>query len=128
MHKFLLPFALFYTLFLTFGSFIGSDQLPKLGSSVSDKVLHFMGYTFLVILWAISVYFKSKKNKLITVVLKTAFLALIYGIIIEVFQEQLTITREGDIKDVFANLFGIITAVILLLLIRPKLIKLKNRN
>lgn len=128
MNKFLLPFALLYTLFLTLGSFLQPEQLPSLGSTISDKVIHFIGYTFLVCLWSVAFYFKSKKNKFIIAVFKTAFFALVYGIIIEVLQEQLTNTREGDIKDVFANFLGVIFAVILLYLVKPKLIKLKNRN
>ncbi|OIP49769.1 MAG: hypothetical protein AUK33_09730 [Flavobacteriaceae bacterium CG2_30_34_30] len=87
-----------------------------------------MGYAILVFLWSVTVYFNSKKNIFIMVVLKTAFFALVYGIIIEVLQEQLTSNRDGDIMDGFANLLGILFAVILLYFIQPKLIKLKNRN
>ncbi|PIQ19272.1 MAG: hypothetical protein COZ75_09865 [Flavobacteriaceae bacterium CG_4_8_14_3_um_filter_34_10] len=128
VHKLLLPFALLYTFFLTFGSFIEPEQFPKLGRSITDKGIHFMGYAILVFLWSVTVYFNSKKNIFIMVVLKTAFFALVYGIIIEVLQEQLTSNRDGDIMDGFANLLGILFAVILLYFIQPKLIKLKNRN
>ena len=45
---------------------------------------------------------------------------LIYGIVIEVIQENLTATRKADIADVLANIFGSITGYIVFL-------KVKNR-
>jgi VanZ family protein len=73
----------------------------------SDKFVHFFFYFVLTIL-----LFKSFPNKVKRKHLIIIILAVLYGIVIEVFQENLTITRKLDIMDIFANTLGVISALL----------------
>ncbi|PWG06218.1 hypothetical protein DIS07_04770 [Polaribacter aquimarinus] len=80
----------------------------------SDKIYHLFAYFLLTITWLISFY---KKEKLKYIVL---FACIIYGIIIEVLQESLTLYRTGDYKDVLANVLGSVIAFIVFVQIFKK--------
>lgn len=42
------------------------------------------------------------------------FVAVVYGIVIEVLQSILTVSREADVYDVLANAIGALTAFLFL--------------
>ncbi len=126
--KLLLLVAVVYTLFITIGSFINPSALPKVGLSVSDKAVHFIAHFIFLCIWFLSVYFKKDKIKFKSTIFFIACISIIYGIIIEILQENFTSTREGDFLDILANIAGVFTAVIFLIGIRQKLFALKKRN
>jgi VanZ family protein len=72
-----------------------------------DKLVHFIFYFFFVFFWQIVVK-DSNQN------LKILIIAIVYGMIIEVFQEVFTTTRSADILDLLANSLGAVTAYILM--------------
>jgi len=126
--KFLLFLAIVYTLLLTFGSFISPSALPKVGYSVSDKLIHLVAHFVFVLVWFFWIYHHYKKKKFRIVLFATSCIAIIYGIIIEILQDSLTKTREGDFLDILANVTGVLIAIIILVVLRPKLFALKKRN
>ncbi len=82
-----------------------------------DKVVHSSLYFLLGLSWLYTLNPK-KRNK--NYIYKILFLITLYGIIIEVLQEVLTINRHGDIKDVIANIVGVIFATLVFNVIRKK--------
>lgn len=120
MHKKLaLALAVGYTFFLTILSLISIKAIPKLGSSFDDKIYHVGAYTVLTLVWYIFLFKTSFKYK----ILVSAFIALGYGIIVEVLQGAFTTYRKEDIMDVLANSIGVLSAILLIFIFR--IIKLK---
>ncbi|MBU3010476.1 VanZ family protein [Polaribacter vadi] len=72
-----------------------------------DKVYHSIAYFTLASTWLFSFYKKPEKKYLIVAS------CIIFGIIIELLQSNLTIYRTGDIIDVLANSLGAILALII---------------
>lgn len=120
MHKsFALALAIGYTLFITILSLISLNSIPKLGSSFDDKIYHFGAYTVFVLVWYHFFEKTSSKYK----ILFSAAISLSYGIIVEIIQGTFTTYRTEDVKDIFANSFGVFFAVMLIIIYRK--IKLK---
>ena len=116
MHKKpLLLLTICYTIGLTIFSLINIDALPKLGSDYDDKIIHVLAYGLLNLLWYVTLH----NLKIVKPVFIAALLSIIYGIILEVLQEQLTIARNLDIIDILANSIGV-TIVSLFIIIRDK--------
>ena len=72
-----------------------------------DKVEHIFAYFTLTLSWLFT--FIKQPNKKIYIVIA----CVIYGIIIEILQSSLTIYRTGDFKDVLANSFGVVLALLI---------------
>ncbi|RAR71770.1 VanZ family protein [Flavobacterium aciduliphilum] len=112
----ILFFAGIWTVIITVLSLI---SLNGIGSSIKiehkDKYVHFTFYFVFMFLW----YFSTKhflfSNKIKRIIL---FLAIIYGIFMELCQGWFAVTRTPDIRDVFANSLGALTAFIILHLAR----------
>lgn len=112
MHKkWLLLIAVSYTIILGIVSVI-KVTVPNLGTDNEDKILHFLAYGLLTLLWYYTLLKTFKNNTLIIVVIT----AVIYGIIIEVLQGTLTTFRDPSITDIFANTFGIIVMSIIIII------------
>jgi VanZ family protein len=84
-----------------------------------DKYLHTIAYFTLSIIWLFAL-----RNKLSNIKIKIVLIIVLifYGIILEVLQNKLTNYRTGDLYDEFANITGIILAV----LVFDKLLKWFN--
>jgi VanZ family protein len=52
-----------------------------------------------------------------------ALIPLTYGILMEILQAALTVSRSGSVYDVFANSAGIIAAILLWILLKPIILK-----
>ena len=119
--KNLLLIALLYSIIITVAFLMPISNSPKLDIYIPlDKIIHFFSYLFLSLLW-ISYLNLNEINVLSTRAVLVVFVVfLVYGIIIEVLQENLTSTRKADIMDVFANAFGSIIGYFVFL-------KVKNR-
>jgi VanZ family protein len=63
----------------------------------------------LFFLWAQAL---SIKNQISRLSLKIVFALLFYGIIIEVIQDNWSVSRTGDLMDVLANTIGILLGLI----------------
>lgn len=99
-------FASVLTLIITYLSLSSLSELP-IEISTSDKILHGLAYFSLSLSWffAVKPAHKSIKNKIII-----GLAVVIFGVIIEVLQEQLTENRMMDFYDVIANTLGVLVA------------------
>ena len=115
MHKHLaLTIAVCYTLFITILSLISLKGVPKLGSTFDDKIYHFGAYAIFTLVWYHYFSKASVKYKL----LFSAGIAFSYGIIVEVLQGTFTTYRTEDVSDVLANSFGVLFAVVFIIIYR----------
>lgn len=94
--------------------------MPKLGSTFDDKIYHCGAYVVLTLLW----YNFFKRTSLKLKILFSAVISISYGIIVEVMQGTFTNYRSEDIMDVFANSFGVLIAVVIILLYKKYKVKL----
>lgn len=84
-----------------------------------DKVEHTIAYFVLALLWLLALRkFRIKGIVVITVVL--------YGVLLEVLQSELTTYRTFDYMDMIANTFGVLLAFVAYLFIEKKQFKLLN--
>src|SRR5690606_5293321 len=98
----LLFIAILYSCLISSLFFIPSQDLPKVHFSALDKIVHGLIYFILVNLWMLYIYIKNDfqfKNKWSLILLLSV---LLYGIIIEILQGLLTISRSADIFDIAA--------------------------
>lgn len=95
------------------------ERPPDFGVSFADKIFHSFTYIILTFLWfyTLCFHFNTRIRKAI---LYASVISIIFGIIIELFQEVFTKTRQADLLDVIANTVGVFFATGFLLL--------KNRN
>jgi len=103
--------AITWTVFVTVASLVSFNSVPKVKVIGSDKVVHFLFYLVFVVLWSLTkkqTYFKINYSLLIV------FVAIVFGIIIEILQGVLTKTRQADFYDVLANSLGAIVGFIAL--------------
>ena len=115
LKKLVLIAAIVYTIILTFVSLIKPEDIPDIEVSYGDKIFHFLAYCILTFLWfgAFKFHFNLIKRKPLVY---AAIVSVVFGIIIEVLQETLTESRTLDVYDVLANTFGVIIAVLVLVL------------
>lgn len=99
--------AITWTVIITYLSLATIDS--SIGSAIKiphkDKIVHFIFYFIFVFLWTISLSSSPYKSKVGIVIL---LIAIVYGILMEVFQGLLTIDRSPDQYDVIANSSGAI--------------------
>lgn len=115
-----LALAIGYTAFLTVLCLISIKHIPKLGSTFDDKIYHCGAYIVMTFLWYN--FFRQTTVKL--KIIFSAAIAITYGIIVEILQGTFTSYRTEDIMDVYANSFGVLVAVVLILLFRSHKVKL----
>ncbi|MFS4418384.1 VanZ family protein [Maribacter sp. 2307ULW6-5] len=73
----------------------------------ADKLVHFVFYGVMAVLIYLAIGERKGKKGLVTSFLWVAFLcAVVYGMVIEVLQHNLTTDRHGDIFDALANTLG----------------------
>ena len=73
----------------------------------ADKIYHSIAYFTLAISWLFTFYKKPQKKYIIVIA------CIIFGMIIELLQTNLTLYRTGDLLDVLANTFGILLALLI---------------
>ena len=102
--------ALFITVLIGYLSLmsLGFDSPIKI--SHLDKIEHAIAYFFLGISWLVVIkQYSTKFSKKGTVVLG----CIIYGIIIEILQETITLKRTADVLDVLADIVGVLLALLI---------------
>jgi len=116
-----------FTLSLAWASLV---KISNTGITVKggDKILHFLAYFILMILWGLFVFFSKQQNKNLKVsLIFTAILCVLFGVLMEVLQGLLTTYRSSDWYDIVANTSGTIFALFIFLLIKNKLINFKQK-
>jgi len=104
--KNLLILAVLYSCVISVLFFVSNPTLPKIEFSGIDKIVHSTIHFILINLWLLFIYFKNGfliKTRWILILL---FSILLYGIVIEILQDQFTVSRKADILDVAANFTG----------------------
>ena len=109
--KYLFIVGALYTILISIALLTPISGAPKIDFSHFDKILHIIIHAFLFIVWACYVISLKKNISLNKIYLFLFLGALIYGILIEVLQEQFVPTRGADVFDVVANLFGLVLGV-----------------
>jgi glycopeptide antibiotics resistance protein len=110
---------LFYLILLTGISLINLGKLPSLGSSFDDKIFHFLSHAVLTVLC-----FNYFRKTLVTKpLLWSALIPLGFGITIEWLQGITSNLRTSDAYDIFANVSGMIFAILFLNIVKN--VKLK---
>lgn len=122
LRKSILAISIAYTVFIAYISLIRLKNLPDLDISFADKIFHCGAYGLLTILWSFSflVKFKFRIGKAL---FYAFFLAVIFGIILEVLQGTLTKYRGLDVYDAFANTLGAALALAVLWITKSFYIK-----
>jgi VanZ family protein len=107
--------SILYTITLTIVSLVklDLDDVEEIIPSFSDKIFHFLAYIVFTLLWFNSFFFRFRFNKTKSVLL-AILVSSVFGIIIEVLQQVITTSRSFDLKDILANLLGVLIAAILI--------------
>lgn len=117
LKRFALILWFLYIFALTILSLGNVSQMPNLGSSFDDKVYHTLAYFLFTLLT-----FNILRTKIKThIVLYSATISVIYGIIIEVLQSVLTEYRVSDFYDVIANCIGVGLAILVINIKKTKI-------
>jgi len=116
-------YSILVALLLLYLSLTNSEKFqkpPLVNIPFMDKIVHF-GMYFLMMSVIIIEHRKNLTNSRNLFLL--ALIPLSYGILMEILQSTLTMTRSGDFYDALADAAGIIVSVFLWLMIRPALKK-----
>lgn len=114
LKKLSLGAALFWAGVILYLCLIKISELPEIKIPYIDKFIHAFFYFVFSLLWfyALRFYFrKQSRAKLLRIVF---FMALFFGIAIELFQNYFTLYRSGDITDVVANTSGSLVAIVII--------------
>ena len=112
-------FSLLVALIIMYLSLTSShtfDNVPLINIPNFDKVIHF-GMYFGLMLVIILEHRKNIKNA--QYLFLAGLIPLFYGILMEILQATLTVTRTGSIYDALANGAGILASILLCLCIKP---------
>ena len=112
--------AIGWTILIAVLCLVKFTDLPSFGVSSADKYVHFTFHFVFTILWGF--YLWAKLNEItISKIGRVVILSFCYGILIEIFQETFTKTRQADIFDVLANVTGALVALVFFVLIKRQI-------
>jgi VanZ family protein len=94
------------------------DSVPLINIPYFDKFVHFGMY--FVLMSSIILEHRKTINKS-SVLFLVGLIPLSYGILLEIMQSTLTVTRSGSIYDALADFTGILFSILLWLLIKPRI-------
>lgn len=103
----ILIIAIIITIAIAFLSLVKINFRQPINISFLDKVEHAIAYFVLAFSWLIALG-KSKKNVFIIIVS-----CLLYGIVIEVLQAEITSYRTAEYLDALANTIGVVLALLI---------------
>ena len=104
MNRFNLIFALIYSALIIYLGLSESDQILIYNFQIKDKLAHLLSYLVFYLLWK-NTFVSWFNGKALTYLF---VFALTFGILIEVGQKYLTLTRSAEFLDVVFNLTGIL--------------------
>lgn len=116
--KTLLSIAIAYSIavsllfFLPTWLFASNETISEIKIPHLDKWVHGILFFMLVYLWQ-WYYFKLNKHTISKSTIAVLFIILmVYGIIIEVFQELTPVSRSGDLLDFLADMLGAVLGIL----------------
>jgi VanZ family protein len=104
---------------IAFLSLASLSKLPKIKVEQGDKYGHFVLYFLLAVVWYL--FLKSKSLKHFSAIVSSFILSVVFGFILEVFQEVFTTNRMFEWADVMANTLGSLTALVLMFFLKLRL-------
>lgn len=105
--------ALVYSIILAILSLIQISDLTYLAPSFSDKTYHFIAYSIFSWLW-FNVFFYKLNQRKNSAFFMVVLLALVFGIVIEILQSEITSTRVFELNDIIANVLGVLFSILIL--------------
>ena len=117
--NFIYALSIFYTIALTILSLIPLKDLPNLNTGFDDKIAHFLLYALFCLMWFLSFQFFKIKRSLF---LAFAF-SVLFGLIIELLQSEVTAYRSADVLDFLANTIGALAMSTLIYIKKEVIIK-----
>lgn len=112
-------FSILVALIILYLSLISShtfDKVPIINIPEIDKIVHFGMYFSLM---SVIILEHRKTIKSNSRLFLTGLIPLLYGILMEVLQANVTTTRSASVFDVLANTAGIFGSVLVWLWIKP---------
>jgi VanZ family protein len=109
LKQLLLLLSVVYTVILVVVTLIDLSGVPKLGSSFDDKIYHLLAYLILGGLWTTTVRLGAQKKSGWFVLIWL----LVFGIALELFQNQINPNRTYDLVDLAANCVGVILGTLI---------------
>lgn len=106
--------AIIWTTLIFFVCFAKSSDVPTVNIVGIDKVAHFLMHFSFTFLWGMAFYKGNFISKTSLVLVFSFLLSFVFGVIIEIFQGYLTVTRSADSEDVLANIIGALLAISIL--------------
>jgi hypothetical protein len=106
---------------ILFSGIIPANKISKVGFLEIrhvDKLLHFLLY----FIFSLILYFDLRRNtktlnNSFSIYLFMFFIPFFWGMIMELIQYYLITNREGSIADIIANISGIFTGILLVLIL-----------
>jgi len=92
------------------------DKIPLIKIPNFDKVVHFGMYFALM---SVIILENQKTIKTIDRLFIVGLIPLFYGILLEIMQSTLTVTRSGSFFDALADGVGVLVSILLWILIKP---------
>ncbi len=112
-------FSILVALLIMYLSLTGSDTFEKVSFfniPFLDKIVHFGMY---FVLMSVIIFENRKTLKSTLHLFFIALIPLFYGILMEILQSILTVSRFGSFYDVIFNSAGILVSLLLWLWVKP---------
>ena len=113
--------AVLVTVGIAILSLMESNYVPR-SLSAQDKLLHGAMYLFLAVSWMVPLAKRFPSRFMPYLWVWGGVVA--YGALMEILQRYCTLTRSGEMADLYADMLGALIGVLLVLLIR----KIANRK
>lgn len=117
-NKFFLIALVFWVFFITTLSLVSLKGLPKISPENGDKYVHFIFYFILTLLLVFNLIYKMSLKHATMI---SFFIAVFYGIIIEILQGVLTLNRRPELLDALFNSVGSFGAIMVVILNKKRL-------
>lgn len=110
----LLFIAILYSVAISILFFVPSSEFSKVKIPIYglDKIVHGTIHFILINLWMLYFYVKNDFRFKVKSVLLLFLSLMLFGIIVEILQGQLTDSRGADIFDIAANLTGSLLGIL----------------
>ena len=109
--------AIFWTGVILFLSLENAKNIPVINIAYLDKVIHAVFHFVFTILWFLYLKKKFISSNNVHLLFFTLIGSFVLGIVIELLQQSYTTTRNGDVFDILANLFGAFLAAVSIILV-----------
>jgi len=109
--------AIFWTGVILFLSLENAKNIPVINIPYLDKVIHSGFHFVFTILWFLYLKKKFISANNFQLLFFTIFASFVLGIAIELMQQYFTTTRNADVFDILANLFGAFLAAVSIILV-----------